>query len=245
MADTTEFDELEPELGEEQDVLFRTQMKVYDLLVSNWKVLTSAVGVVLLAVLVFGLWEGHTRDTQRAGHASISDVVRNAPEPDPMAALGLGVQDDPNDLGRMSDLKNAAVELEQVASETSGTAKAFAWLKAAEFWGRAGESEAQLAALGNMKKSSSEPLLMWSAVSQMVNVHTQNEDFEKAEAELRGFVNTQDGFVAEQALFHLALLLEEAGKKEEAKKSIEDLTALNGESIFLLQAAELLARLGS
>ena len=75
MADDDLID-LEPELGDEQDFIFRSQMRVYEFLVSRWKELTSVIGVVLLGVLSFGLWENHHRDQQREGHAQIAAVVQ-------------------------------------------------------------------------------------------------------------------------------------------------------------------------
>ena len=75
-----------PDFGDdEQDVIFRSQMKVYELFMANWKRLLTIALIFLVGVLIYGLMENNHRDSQRSVHSELATISRSMPTLRPLA----------------------------------------------------------------------------------------------------------------------------------------------------------------
>ena len=235
-----EVDDLED--GDE-DVLFKAQMGVYQFFGSNWKYMLGFLGVFLLATLAYSLYAENSRQEQRSFQASIDEIGRRMPAPDPLSAFGMAPMDDPEDADRMANLKEGAKRYDAVAESGGGTAATMARLKAAEAWERAGETETQIASLQAAHDLGGKGVLGWSASAQLAGAKADVGDIDGAAAVLTGVNTSSRGIIAEQALLDLGLIYVAAGRNEEATATLQDFTTRYPESALRAQAAEALGRL--
>lgn len=60
---------------EEEDVILKTQMKVYDLFMGNWQKLLYVLGAFLIGTLVYGLYESSQQEALRANSARLAKTT--------------------------------------------------------------------------------------------------------------------------------------------------------------------------
>ena len=65
---------------EEEDVILKTQMKIYDLFMGNWQKLVYILGAFLLGTLVYGLYESSQEEKLRSNSASLAKASESFTE---------------------------------------------------------------------------------------------------------------------------------------------------------------------
>ena len=195
-------DELDVEFGEEEeeDIILKLRMTIYDFVVRNGRQILYTVGAFLVVVLIYGLFEGYLRDVQRTGHEAVFTATMNAPKISDRALQGLAPLDHPNDLNRMQKLRGIAAELEKVAQTNSGFAKSTAFLEAASYWNRAGEYGSEQAALKLALESAGSDLVQWAATSRLAYSYAATEQLELASKTFSDFAQNRADFYGESAL---------------------------------------------
>ncbi len=238
-------DQFAPEVGDEEgeaDVLFQAQMGIYNFFTGNWKLLLGLLGLGLVGVFIFSMTDTHLTNQQREMQAEIYEIDRRMPQPDPLSAYGLAPADDPEDATRIANLKEGARRYEAVAASGRGTASVMALLRAGEAWARAGDTDAQLAALEKAHALGAPGVLGWSAAAQLAAIYVVSCNAAAAAAIYTQY-SAQDSLIGQQALLELGLLQEASGTPEEAKKTLQDFTTRYPKSALLALAAEALGRL--
>ena len=79
MAEEKDLEILEPEVSEEEeekDLLFRLQMRVYDVFMRHWKKMLGVSIAFLSVVLVYSLWNDYVENTQREQASITFDIKR-------------------------------------------------------------------------------------------------------------------------------------------------------------------------
>lgn len=235
-----------PEIGDpsegDTDFLFRTQMGVYNFFAGYWKQLLGLLGIFLLIALGASLYLDYSRDQQRALQAQIAEIERKMPQPDPMALMLGQPADDPNDEDRMANLQEGARRYEAVAQAGSGTGGVMAWLYAADAWKRAGDTERMTAALQQAHDAGATGSVGWSAAARLANAKATAGDVDGAVSLLEGF-SSGEGFVAQHASLEMGLMLEAAGRAEEASTKLQGLMERFPDSPLAPQVAEALRRI--
>ena len=225
----------------EEDVLFKTQMKVLNLLLGHWKTGVSVVGAGLLVVLAVGQYQTSGIDEQRGYQAEIADIDRRMPLETPEERFGLSSVDMAPEV--TANLEEGARRFEALAGGANGTAAVMAWLKAGAAWGRAGDVEKEKAAYGQAHALGAMGVLGWSAASQFSAVQANAGDLDEALATLGSLTNKVAGIEAQQTEIAIAMLLEEAGRSSEAKAGFQAFIDTHTNSVLLEQATDGLARL--
>ena len=149
----------------EEDVLFKAQMQVLNVLLGHWKTGLAVVGAVLFGVLVVGEYGAHQVDEQRGFQDKIADIDRRMPDQSPAEILdptGSGL--DPN---LKANIEEGARRYEAVAGGSKGAAAVMAWLKAGSAWERAGDDEKAMTAYGAAHGVGASDVIGWSAASQL------------------------------------------------------------------------------
>ena len=195
-------DELDVEFGEEEeeDIILKVRMTIYDFVVRNGRRILYTIGAFLLVVLIYGLFEGYLRDVQRTGHEAVFTATMNAPKISDRALQGFVPMDNPNDLNRMQKLRAIAAELEKVAQGNSGFAKSTAYLEAASYWNRSGEYESEQAALKQAIESADSDIVRWAASSRLAYSYAASEQLELAAKTFSDFAQNRSDFYGEAAL---------------------------------------------
>ncbi len=210
-----------PEMQEEQDVLFRAQMSVMQIVLGYWRHALAVTGAVLLVVLIVGLVRDYRVEQQQEWQAAIASVDVELPAPDPLAQYGLAPLDDPNDKEKMDKLAASAAGYEAVAGEASGASAVIAWMRAAETWERAGQKDKVEAAYRKATELGAPGALGWAARASLAATLASKGDVDGAAALYREAANGKD-FYAERALFELGGLYAGAGRREDAGKAYEE-----------------------
>ncbi|MAA79292.1 MAG: hypothetical protein CL916_08530 [Deltaproteobacteria bacterium] len=65
---------------EEEDVILKTQMKIYDLFMGNWQKLLYVLGAFLLGTLVYGLYESSQEETLRSNSSLLAKASESLSE---------------------------------------------------------------------------------------------------------------------------------------------------------------------
>lgn len=236
-----------PEIGDpaegDTDILFRAQMGAYNFLAKNWQRLLGVLGVALLGVLAYSLYLDYDRNQQRELQARIADIDRKMPKPDPMAAMLGTPQDDPADEQLMANLKEGARRYEAVGADGNGTGAVMAWMRAADTYERAGDTEGAARALEQAHGLSASGALGWSAAAQLAALKADTGDVDGAAALYQPYA-AGDGFIAEHATLELGLMYEVAGRTDEARTTLGTFGERFPESALVPLAAEALGRLG-
>jgi tetratricopeptide (TPR) repeat protein len=146
---------------------------------------------------------------------------------------------DPSD---KAALASAATDLEAIAEKGSGTAAVMALLQAGEVFREAGRGDDALRAFEKAYALKPEGVLEWAAASGLAAEKARKGDVDGAIEIYRRF-SGGDGVAAEEATWSLAVLLEDAGKKDEARQAITDLTTRFPSSPHLEEAAKAATRL--
>jgi tetratricopeptide (TPR) repeat protein len=227
----------------EEDMLFKTQMKVLNLLLGHWKKGLAIVGAVLFVVLVVGEFAAYQTEEQRGIQAEIADIDRRMPQESPAVAFGIQPPDDSPET--KANLEEGARRYEKVAQAGVGSGSVMAWLKAGDAWERAGDAEKAKAAFGQAHAVGATGTLGWSAASQYASLQAESGDIDGAVATLGALDNKVQGLAAEQAKLTVAMLLEDAGRTSESQAALQAFIAQYPGSQLLEQAKDGLTRLGN
>jgi tetratricopeptide (TPR) repeat protein len=136
---------------------------------------------------------------------------------------------DPANESQADGLRSAAIQLEKFAGEADGTAAFYSWIEAAALWTKAGEMDRRLTALESAAGFTEDPFLSWVVVNSqaMAYVEQWNSCLAAKEDHCEQHIDAAIGYYADfdvgesefltgNALYNQALLLEEAGRKEDA-----------------------------
>ena len=227
----------------EEDVLFKTQMKVLNLLLGHWKKGLAVVGAGLFVVLVIGEYGSMKVDEQRGIQAKIADIDRRMPTES--AAVSFGIQPPDDSPETTANLQEGARRYEAVAQESVGPGAVMAWLKAGAAWERAGDAEKAKAAYGQGHALGVDGTLGWSAASQFASLQANAVDVEGAIATLSSLDTKVQGLELQQAKLAVAYMLEDAGRTSESKAALDTFVAAYPKSALIEQAQDALSRLGN
>ena len=226
----------------EEDVLFKAQMQVLNVLLGHWKTGLAVVGAVLFGVLVVGEYGAHQVDEQRGFQDQIADIDRRMPDQSPAEILdpsGSGL--DPN---LKANIEEGARRYEAVAGGAKGAAAVMAWLKAGSAWERAGDDEKAMTAYGAAHGVGASDVIGWSAASQFANAQAASGDPDAAIATLKAVQPRVSGLSAQQVALGIATILEDAGRKEEGLAAYNAFIAAHPDSALIEQANDGVRRLG-
>jgi tetratricopeptide (TPR) repeat protein len=229
---------------EEQDTLFRLQVNATEFVLKNGKYAAYALGLGLVLVLGYGLWDNWRDSRAEKDFAAIAQLDYKMPKPSGMAMYGLAPADDPADAARMADLEEGARRYRVVAEEASGTAIAVARLRAADAWERAGKADEALADLEAAWKLGRTDLPGFAVASSYARLLQDAERTEEALARLREEAGREQGVFAEEALLLLAEAQADAGKPDEAKNVLAELQSRFPDSTRAARRLALQARVG-
>ncbi|MCB9791822.1 MAG: hypothetical protein H6741_03760 [Alphaproteobacteria bacterium] len=213
----------DPEPEEEEDVLFKAQMWVYDKFMAYWKQGLYIVGAGLVIALGYDLWTSYGTGVAEDGSAMIADVDRRMPEPDQLAQLGLAPLDDLNDPQRVATLESGAAKYEEAGKATRGVTSAEAWIKAADTWLRLNKDAEAKAAFEAAIKAHGVDIVGFAARSGLAAMQEEAGDVPGAVATLRAFADLDKGFLGEKALIEIAGIHERAGDDAAAKAIVDEL----------------------
>ena len=213
-------------LPQEKDVLFQAQMAVANVFLGYYKYGLALLGLVLLVSLVYGIADSVHTKSQRNVHARIADVQNGLTDPSDKAALS-----------------KAATDLEAIAEKGDGTAAVMALLQAGEVFREAGQGDDALRAFEKASALKPTGVLEWAAASGAAAEKARKGDVDGAVDIYKKF-SSGDGVAAEEATWSLAVVLEDAGRKDEARQAITDLTTRFPNSPHLEEAAKAATRLG-
>jgi len=226
----------------EEDTIFKAQMKVQNMVLGHWKGLLTTIGIGLLGVLGYGLWEGHELETQQAVQAELAKIDRKLPKVNPLVQAGVkAVEDDPAVVGKLTE---SAEKYEAIAKTTTGPDAVGAWLRAADVWAMVGNSDNEAAAYAAAHAVGVDGIVGWSASSAHAASLANAGDIEGAAAVYQG-LSTATGLLAEQALLNLAELYEDAGRTDESRTVYTEFTTKFPESALKDRAAGGLVRVGA
>lgn len=226
----------------EEDVLFKAQMQVLNVLLGHWKVGLAAVAAVLLGVLGVGEYSSFKVNEQRGFQDQIADIDRRMPAQSPTEFLKLGGTG--LDANVKANVEEGARRYEAIAAASNGTAAVMAWMKAASAWERSGDADKAKAALASANAIGLEDVLGWSAASQYANAQASSGDAEGALATLKAVQPRIVGLAAEQVALAIATVLEDAGRNDESRKAYEAFLASHPDSALVEQANDGIRRLG-
>lgn len=210
-----------PSDGEEQDLLFKAQMWLYDLVVTKWKLVAVAAGLVLLGSLFYGMYDSWQTSRARDGAALIAAIDRTLPEIDQMAMMGLVPLDNLSDPKRVDTLTKAANAYEEAADKSSGAAAAHGWLKAAETWQRLGNTEKAKAAFTEALSVRKDDIFGYSAHMGLAAIAMSEGKADEAEAHITAAAKDK-GFLGESALLALVDMKVQAGDSAGAQKALDE-----------------------
>jgi hypothetical protein len=217
----------QPPAPQETDALFKAQMALSDVVLGYWKQAFAALGVLLLGVLAW----------------SVFDSVRTARVEDAYARIGAidylmppAMEDTPfgprpaNDADHLEDLKIGAGKYAEVAASTSGAPALEAWLKASDAWRRAGDDAQARKALETANALQLPGILGFTASFAHAQALADGGDAAGAMAALRALAGTagsqpHGANETEAALMALAQLQIASGKPEDARTTLQELAA--------------------
>lgn len=226
----------------EEDVLFKTQMKVLNLLLGHWKTGLMIGGAILLGVLAVGEYQAYKTTEQREFQGQIADIDRRMPAMTPAEALGGKGAGVPPEL--MANVEEGARRYEAVGASANGTAAVMAWLRAGNAWERSGDDEKAKQAYASAHSVGASGVVGWSAASQYATLQASAGDADGAMATLKSVSGKVTGLEAEQAELSLAIVLEDADRTAESKAAYEAFKTAHPTSALLPQALDGLRRLG-
>jgi tetratricopeptide (TPR) repeat protein len=241
-------DERTDDLTDEEDLTlepqqaglaFKAEMWAMDTLLGYWPYLLGAIAVVLGCVFFYGQYTNYVTTQQRASAKAIAKIEAKLPDRvSSLAIRGMTGQDPVSP----EDLVASAQKLEAV--EASGPARAEAMLKAAELY-RIAEKPGDQRRVLEAAIGAADGVLAFTAESAVANLDLEAGDNDAAVTRLRRLTTEYDGYLAEQALLDLGLVLEQLGKPEEARAVYDDFLTRFAESPRAEEAENRKAGLGA
>ena len=227
----------------EEDVLFKTQMKVLNLLLGHWKKGLAVVGAALLVVLVVGEYGAMQVDKQRDIQAQIADIDRRMPKES--AAVSFGIQPADDSPETMANLEEGARRYAAVAEGAVGPGAVMAWLKSGSAWERVGDLDQAKSAYSNAHAQGAAGTVGWSAASQYASLQANAGDVDGAVATLNALDTKVSGLELEQSKLAVAYILEDAGRISESQAALNSFVTAYPKSALIEQAQDALLRLGN
>lgn len=223
-------------LGDEpqQDVLFQLQMGLANAFLGHWKLLLYAAGAVLLGAAAWGAYDNHVSSTQQAGHEALARAERALEDLDP----------------EMSEteieglLGQVARDAEKAAEGASGTAQAFAYVRAAQYWMQIDDAAAARKAWSKAAAVGAPGAIGWTAAMGAARAAAEAEDYPTA-LRLIEPATTETGLLGEEAVFTRLQVEVLAGDSAAASRSAEELEARFPKSGRHAEARLLAAQAGS
>lgn len=215
MADQREEDlELAPG---EAGVGFKAEMLATNLLLGYWKHIVALLVIGLVAVLFYGQYHSFVQRGQRDLSARIADAERTLPA-NIIELPQLMAQPEASEVAVTPEILVAAAEkIEAVAREGSGPAAVEGLLKAAELYRLAGSPDKQRGAL-EAAAEEADGVLKYAAVGALANLDLEQDRGDDAVARLTKLMDTNDGYLAEQAALDLGMALEHLERPAEAQQ---------------------------
>ncbi len=207
---------------QETDTLFRLQMAASDFILGNVKYVGAAVGVLLLATLVYGLTASWLSSREAEEFAAIAAVDHKMPKVDPLAQFGLAAMDDKTDAARMANVEEGARRYLAAGEESHGAAAVYAYLKAAETFARVDKKNERTAALEKASQVGAKDLAGYTADAALAGAWIDAGRVDDALGLYRDMAGRLQGFYAERSLILLAEAQVAAGKSTEARLVIDE-----------------------
>jgi len=224
----------------EEDALFKTQMKLQQMVLGHWKTGLMFIIVMLLGVLGYGYWESHSLESQQAIQTEIAKISWKMPK---SAGIQLpGQEPDPN---LENQFKAGAGHFETIATETTGAGAVMAWMKAGSAWELGGDDTRAAAAYAAAHAVGAPGVLGWSAASAHAAALQKSDDLDGAAAILRAQVDMGRGLLSEQALIVLGEMYEDAGRTQESRSIYTEFAEKFPKSVLMDQVKSGLTRVGS
>lgn len=197
-------------------VLFRAEMATTNFFLGYWPYIVGAIVAVLASILVYGQYKAYVVRGQQATAGRIAEVESTLPGalielPSMMAGEVPGAETDDIE----PKLLEAARALDGIAAEASRAARVEARLKAAELYRLGGDAAARRASLEDAVVHA-EGILAYSAAGALANLDLEEGNGDAAVDRWKQLVETQQGYLAEQAMLELGLALEALDRDAEA-----------------------------
>ena len=224
-------------LGDEpqQDILFQAQMAAANLFLGYWKFILYGAGVILAISAVVGGYQSHVLETQQAGHEALARAER------PLQQLsGSDLSEEQVDQ-LMADV---ARDVDAAAATAEGPARAFAYIRAAQFWMQLDDAEAARKAWTSAAQVGASGGLGWSASIGAARAAAEAGDYPDAR-KLIVRATTENGLLGEEAVFTRLQIEVMAGDQAAAKASASELESRFPKSGRIAEAKALAERTGS
>jgi hypothetical protein len=201
-------------LGDEprQDLLFQIQMGFANAFLGHWKVLLYAAGAVLVGAAMFGGYDSHVRSTQQAGHEAVARAERGLDDLTPEMS-----EEEINAL-----FSQVARDVEAAGEGASGTARAFAFVRAAQYWMQVDDQEAARKAWSQAAAVSAPGAIGWTASLGAARAAAEAEDYTTA-LHLVEPATQYVGLLGEEAVFTRLQFEAMSGDTAAAGRSAEEL----------------------
>jgi hypothetical protein len=217
-------------LGDEprQDILFQLQMGAANLFLGYWKVLLYIAGGVLLIAAAYGAWDSNNTSTQQSGHEGIARAERALDD----------IQPEMTDEEANAIFAQVAAEIEKTAESTTGPARAFAYVRAAQFWMQVEDDPAARKAWSKAAAVGAPGAIGWTAAMGAARAAAGAEDYATA-LQFLGAATKYEGIMGEDALFTRLQVEVLKGDAAAAKVSAQELETRFPQSGRLAEARAL------
>lgn len=221
--------------GREEDVLFKIQMSVANFFYGYWKHAIGLFLVILAVVFVYGTWQNHVRDSQRAIQADVAQVT---------TTLRAGLKQSSQDPAMLkAQSAEGARRLVAVADAARGPGAVYAYLRAAMAWHIAEQPDQELETWKKAAARNAGGELGWAAVSGYAAALFDKGDVDTAISTLSTWGMANTGYEAQRALFEVAHYQDLAGRKDQAITAYQDFQTRFPASPLVGQATSNLNRL--
>ena len=229
---------------EEEDFLFKLQMQIANAFYGYWKHGIGLACIVLAVTFFYGTYQNNSLEKQKETQSEIDAISRKMPEPSQLYFVGMGGMDDLTDPNRVAELEEGARRFEVVAKNGTGTGAGMAWIEAAKAWDRAGNRDSARSAYAEAHGIGMEGITGWTAAFGLAQAHDDAGDLDAAAAILRLQADSEEGFVAEYALFALANMYADGDRVADARTAYQEFATRHPDSSYAQMVTASLARLG-
>lgn len=219
---------------EEEDALFKARMGVVNVALGYWKHAVGLACAVLLGAFVFGTWQNHITDQQRAIHTEASRIERKVQK----IASADGATDP---LGGFTDAAKSAIAeqaaaMEAVAVAAVGPGAGYAWVTAADLYDAVDDDASAARCWAGGHALGLPGALGWAAANGHATAVAAGGDVDGAVAAVQPFADAEAGGVlAEEAQLAIARFYMDAGRAAEGISAMEAFLARFPESSMVTQ----------